>query len=429
MYNFLQFSIRKGNLFNCLLLSYLFLPLILYCSLASDTLYLTWKDDPTTTMTVQWLTPRGMNQNILNFKPLGQGEWKEITSASQSLPSSTDYLIHQVHLTNLNPDSEYSIKLQDFQEYKFHTMPATLQSPLNFVVGGDMYHDAIEFMNETSREAAKQNPSFVLVGGDIAYSINTVVQKAPKIDRWIEWLKSWHKDMVTPDGKLIPVLAAIGNHDLVGQYKQSLLQANLFKALFPGTSPNTYFSIQFGNYLTLFVLDSGHATPVNGEQADWLKKSLNAHSSTRHRFALYHVPAYPSIRSFTDSRSTIIRRSWVPLFEAGGMDIAFENHDHAYKRTFPLIKDKKNPNGVLYVGDGAWGIEYPRHPRRYRRPLYLSKSASVRHFLLVTINGDQERVQAINNQGRQFDDVSQLNRRTRLINQQNLLPQIQPQNH
>lgn len=52
--------------------------------------------------------------------------------------------------------------------------------------------------------------------------------------------------------------------------------------------------------------------------------------------AIYHVPAYPSARSFTGRTQSMIRKHWVPLFEKSTMNLAFENHDHAYKRTYPI---------------------------------------------------------------------------------------------
>jgi hypothetical protein len=69
------------------------------------------------------------------------------------------------------------------------------------------------------------------------------------------------------------------------------------------------------------------------------------------------VPAYPSVRK--DEGTTLeIRQHWVPLFEKAGVSAAFEHHDHAYKRTHPLLGGKVQDapaKGVTYLGDGAWG--------------------------------------------------------------------------
>lgn len=78
-----------------------------------------------------------------------------------------------------------------------------------------------------------------------------------------------------------------------------------------------------------------------------------------HVFPVYHVPAFPSVRSFSNQTSAAIRRNWVPLFERFGIKVAFEHHDHAYKRTVPIREEAIDPErGIVYFGDGAWGAVY-----------------------------------------------------------------------
>jgi hypothetical protein len=103
-----------------------------------------------------------------------------------------------------------------------------------------------------------------------------------------------------------------------------------------------------------------------------------------HRFAIYHVPAFPSVRYFRNHENCSIRRHWVPLFEKYGLHAAFENHDHAYKRTHPLLDGARDPYGVVYFGDGSWGAR-PRIPKKARRTSYLAKTKSRRQYLLVTL--------------------------------------------
>jgi hypothetical protein len=51
-----------------------------------------------------------------------------------------------------------------------------------------------------------------------------------------------------------------------------------------------------------------------------------------------------------------VREYWAPLFERYGVQIAFENHDHVYKRTVPLRSGAPHADGVVYIGDGSWGM-------------------------------------------------------------------------
>src|SRR5262249_10261743 len=153
-------------------------------------------------------------------------------------------------------------------------------------------------------------------------------------------------EMIDSQGHLIPAIAAVGNHDLVGQFDQTPKQAAIFSTLFPMPGKRIYNVLDFDPYLSIVILDSGHANPVGGDQAKWLKNALEQRPQVPHRFALYHLPAYPSVRDYDNDLSATIRQEWVPLFEQGGIHAAFEHHDHAYKRTHPLLKGRIHPQGV-----------------------------------------------------------------------------------
>lgn len=388
-------------LFFCLVYSFC------YADLASDTVYLTWQKDPTTTMTVQWVSATSDKDSRLLYRARNETTWQEAEGSWFKFPQTSQYLIHRIELTNLEPDTDYLFKLlHDDKTYLFRTMPSSLIRPLRFVVGGDMYHDGIHLMTEMCQQAAKVNPSFALVGGDIAYSVGSIHLPFQKINRWIEWLKAWHHSMITPEGRLIPIIAAIGNHDLAGHYDQTPAQAKIFSSLFPMPGESIYNVLDFSSYLSLLILDSGHANPIAGHQANWLKNSLDARQHMQHRFAIYHVPAYPSIRDFNNTHSKAIRQHWVPAFESGNLHAAFEHHDHAYKRSHLLLNNAIHPKGVLYLGDGAWGIEKVRKMKSVKQPFYLAKFASTRHVIVVTLQPTQQHFMCVDDQGRMIDEYS-----------------------
>merc|ERR1712060_92831 len=47
---------------------------------------------------------------------------------------------------------------------------------------------------------------------------------------------------------------------------------------------------------------------------------------------------------------------FVPLFDEYIVQIAFENHVHAFKRTVPMQDHQANANGTIYLGDGRAGV-------------------------------------------------------------------------
>lgn len=382
--------------------------------------YLTWQRLPESTMTVNWITPLDRQDDLLEYRKWGEERWFQATGTHFQLPQKTPYFLHRIELTGLQPATTYQFRTgKDGVPFKFKTMPSTLVQPIRFVAGGDMYHDTIDILRDTNQQAAKASPLFALVGGDIAYASSKFSDFLPrwldplvdhfygqKFDRWLTWLIAWKEDMVTPDGCLIPMLPAIGNHDVVGRYGQTPEQAPFFYTLFPMPGHPGYNVLNFSGYMSIFLLDSGHTNPIGGKQAAWLSKALQEHKSVPHKFALYHVPAYPSVHKMSQDISTQIRKFWVPSFDAFDLTAAFENHEHSYKRTFPLRGGAIAQDGVLYIGDGGWGVDHPRSPRHENEKGYLAKTVSARHFLVVEIARDKKTVYAVDSDGHLIDSFS-----------------------
>jgi hypothetical protein len=380
--------------------------------------YLTWQRSPESTMTIRWITPQDRKQDIVEYRAEDDEDWIVSEGEHSQMPTEAPYLIHSIELTNLLPATNYVFRTgNDAVIYKFQTMPAELSDTINFVVGGDMYHDDIEILHETNRQAAKTAPLFVLVGGDIAYAADKKIGLLPrwthawidlmvgqKPDRWLEWLKAWKKDMITPDGRLIPMLPVLGNHDTSGRFDQTPKEAPFFYALFAMPGSQGYNVLDFGNYMSIILLDSGHTHTIDGKQTAWLRSVLTERQQVPHTFAVYHVPAFPSVRKFNDEYCSQVRKNWTPLFDEFRLTAAFEHHDHCYKRTFPIKNGQYDRRGVVYFGDGAWGVEKPRKPRRLSQKWYLAHVAPERHFISIALRGDQRWATAINSQGKIVDE-------------------------
>jgi len=380
--------------------------------------YLTWQHHPESTMTVCWITPPDRTADIVEYQREGSSEWQKTEGSHHVIPEAPSYLIHIAELTNLSSATNYYFRTgSDARPYKFQTMPTTLTGSIRFVSGGDMYHDEVELLDATNRQAAKTNPLFALIGGDIAYAADSKANYLPrwthswidkwieqKIDRWLTWLISWKNEMVTPDGRLVPILPVIGNHDTTGYFGQTPAQAPFFYGLFPMPGRHGCNVVDFGNYMSIILLDSGHTHPVDGPQAEWLAKTLEQRRDVPNTFALYHVPAYPSVRKFDNDISTQIRKSWVPSFDKYKLTAAFENHDHIYKRTYPLLYGKIDPKGVLYLGDGGWGVAKPRKAKKEKR-WFLAKVVSTRHFISTEVQPNKRTATAITPEGQIIDQV------------------------
>jgi acid phosphatase type 7 len=383
-----------------------------------DTLHLTWCGDPARSMNVQWLHEPGMSgatdAPVLAYRERATEQWRLVHGKLEAYPvvSPLTHLQYGVSprivraaITDLYPDTEYEFRIQpDGALRQFRTAPATLDRPLHFAVGGDIH--ITEAAQRNYQQLAAAEPLFAAIGGDLAYD------DGANTDISIEWLQQWSRGMVTADGRLIPALAAVGNHEVRGGYVDPALpyaemgeRAPFFLSLFGCQfAERSYAAVDFGKYLTLFLLDTNHLSPVTGAQAEWLEQALAARHVVRFRVPLYHVAAYPSFRPPEDRVAAAIRRHWVPLFEQYGVRIAFENHDHTYKRTWPLRASQRDESaGVTYAGDGAWGA-FLRTPATPEERDYLRVSAAVHHVLLVEIRDDgRMQVRAVSDSGEEID--------------------------
>jgi hypothetical protein len=214
--------------------------------------------------------------------------------------------------------------------------------------------------------------------------------------------------MRAPGGRLIPLVAAIGNHDRSDEGGDDPAEVARFFSGFLYQDPGgrSYFTRRFGPRVAVFVLDSGHLARQAGAQADWLEAQLRATQGLPVRFALYHVALFPAHQPIGDS-VRVERASWLPLFDAFHLTAAFEHHGHLHKRTLPLRAGVPvtDGTGIVYFGDGDWGKSHSKEPIRDRE--YLAAATSQRHFWQVTVSEDGVRYQAIDGFGRVFDRAAQ----------------------
>lgn len=363
-------------------------------------LYLTLNETPTSGMTISWLVSKEEQAQGLRFHKMSEETWRQIDVSSISLLHRVPYTLLSIVLHDLEPDQTYEFVLSDSPKpYRFKTLPSTLDRPVTFVTGGDIYHDSLETLTKMNQIAASQNPDFVLLGGDLAYAGSRFSFFEGDDRRWIDFIKCFSETMRKEDGFLIPLVTAIGNHDVNGKYGQTKEKATLYYQLFP---QGGYRVLDFGSYLSLWILDSGHSHPIEGKQTEWLEATLKERSSL-YKFALYHVPAYPSVRDMNNKYSIQVRKYWVPLFEKGGINVAFENHEHAYKRTHRIRGGQISSDGVLYLGDGAWGVEKARKPKSPKEAWYIAKSLEVPHIHIVTLTKEGIHHQAMSREGNIFD--------------------------
>lgn len=342
--------------------------------------------------------------DVVYFRRVGTSDWNKAAGEHRSFGDTND-IVRKVFIDGLEPQTDYEFavgaKPGSYAKLpRFRTAPDILQAPFRFVTGGDMgTSSTAKAMN---RLAGKLDPVFAMIGGDLAYA------NGKDLKAWHDWLDDWRKYAVTKDGRSVPLVIGIGNHEMGSELDKNRAKelgvhhdAQFFFSLFTLPQGRTNYTLNFGNFLSLIMLDSDHATPIAGEQTAWLAHTLAEIADRQFRIVCYHRPAYGTAKEPNQE----VRAHWVPLFEKYQPTVVFENDHHTLKRTYRIRNGKVDPSGVLYLGDGAWGVDTRDVPKPGER-WYLANAASVNHLWLVTLDKEKARFQALDKKGKELDRIA-----------------------
>ena len=89
-----------------------------------------------------------------------------------------------------------------------------------------------------------------------------------------------------------------------------------------------------------------------------------------------------------------------------GVDVAFENDHHVYKRTLPIKGDAVDPDGTIYMGDGSWGVKLRDIPwPKASRLDYMVRADKESSLIRVQLLPNMQRYDAFNAAGVPLDGV------------------------
>jgi acid phosphatase type 7 len=299
-----------------------------------------------------------------------------VTPETYTFPETSAWL-HRVELTGLEPGSTYSVQLQREDEasepFTFRTAPADREA-FTFIAGGDTQSETQE-RKEMTAHAATLDPEFVLMSGDI-------VMRGMDENAWDNWFDEWHDLMVTDEGRRVPIMPALGNHDVRGWIMGDFeTDAAFFYNRFNLPDPQNYYVIEYGDGFVVITLDSGHTSAFNeeldwfvdtgyyegtqrvhdshdGQQRNWLEATLQQYEDRPWLMAHYHINAFATSEHYWEKPRygrLLMHEHWIPLFEQYGMNLVHEAHGHRLKRTHPVKNWEIDEDGVVYIGEGGWG--------------------------------------------------------------------------
>lgn len=321
--------------------------------------YLTFEEvDTSQSITVNFITEGRHKVSRVYYDTESQAgfsqNYRYQVEGRQGRIASIDKTFHHVKLDHLTPNQEYYFVIGDSElgfskEYKFKTLTND-DSPIRLVVGGDMGTN--RRISEVSQFSIQEEPQVILIGGDIAYANG----KTGNVKEWEDWFDQIHQVMNTPQGFLVPLIVAIGNHEVTTGIALPWSKAPFYQEVFAQNDGKTFFVRRLGSLAVLLVLDSGHLVS-HGKQRGFIQQTLAEYQNWPHRLALYHAPLYPSHRAEDDFLSSAGRDNWLELFDRYHLTASFEHHDHTLKRSRILAHHQVSTKGTLYVGDGCWGKE------------------------------------------------------------------------
>lgn len=337
-----------------------------------DKIRLTWRDDPSTTMSIIWNKYQG-KQDRLYYAEYTSGQCptnpREYNQMQEPHRVSRDYFMHTVttRLSNLKPDTAYRFIIQNDKGTStcswFRTAPNRPQ-PFSYLSGGDTKSSgsALQVGRWSNQMVAKVRPLFVLFTGDFNSGIGW------NADSWKQWLTDWSTLTRSEDGRMYPLIVVHGNHEN-GDFEVLYKLFDTGNANLKETAQVTYNAYSFGgDLLHLISLNSELSSMLRSaedrRQTAWLKRVLAHGNNHALKVVGYHKPMRPHTKS--KSEGTHLARVWAPILEQYGVHVAYESDTHTHAFTYPVrlakqgeagaenfIRDDKN--GIVHVGEGSWG--------------------------------------------------------------------------
>ncbi len=317
-----------------------------------------WRDDPSTSMVIGWESISGRQSRIIyQEEGIDAASWK--VHHPDKMVTSKGMKNYFARLYGLTPDTRYRFVIRDSEGDSrimvFQTAPATPDIPLTFIAGGDSRN------NRSARKrmnilAGKMQPLAILFSGDMTDMCTA--------SEWQEWLEDWQLT-ITVDQRLIPIIAARGNHETSN---------SILEDMFDIPSHDAWYTLSFGgSLLRVYTLNS--LAPIHGRQTRWLEDDLVQYGGDfSWRIAQYHFPMRPHTRRKKERLDQM--DAWSTLFYEHGVQLAQESDSHVAKITWPIkpgdgpgssegfVRDDQR--GTVYIGEGSWGA--PLRPADDAKP-------------------------------------------------------------
>ncbi|AWV97065.1 purple acid phosphatase family protein [Arcticibacterium luteifluviistationis] len=299
-------------------------------SAAPDQIILTWSEDPTNSVNLQWRTNTVVKEGTVKY-------WKQGSTDSLSTEATVkvmedrmlynDRYIHRhtAMLSQLEANTTYEYRVgsaveNSWSELRNFKTEAKDINAFSFIWFGDTHKDPK--WAELLQDSYVRHPeiAFYSIAGDI---VTTGLYR----DQWDEFF-GYAKDVFAYK----PLMPVPGNHD-----RQDGLGAWMYYDLFslPENGPEkvdkeSTYAFEYGNALYVMI----DATQPNEAQTEWIEKQLK-NSKATWKFVMFHFPPYNFEEPYLD-----IQEEWGGIFDTYHVDMVMSGHIHYYMRTKPMNAGK-----------------------------------------------------------------------------------------
>jgi 3',5'-cyclic AMP phosphodiesterase CpdA len=363
---------------------------------------LTWRDDPARTQAVTWRTDGKVDEAFAEIAEAGANPRFGATarrSPARTTPVPVDDTVvyyHEARFSALRPATQYAYRVGDGETWSewFHFRTASTDpDPFSFIYLGDAQNDIRSLWSRAIRSAfmAAPHARFVLHAGDL-------VNVGESDREWGEWFSAggWLNAM-------IPQVPAVGNHEYGRLDRDDSGELSRFwrpQFALPEDGPEglteTVYAFDYQG-VRVIVLNS-QRDDMLAEQAAWLEARLK---DNRNRWTVvaFHHPVFSLATTRDNPR---LRDAWKPLFDAYGVDLVLQGHDHTYGRGQNLAEgtSHREDGGPVYVVSVSG-------PKMYevgqQRDWATRRGANLQLYQIISVSNQTLRYEARTVTGELFD--------------------------
>jgi hypothetical protein len=364
--------------------------------------WITWYDDPATTVCVSW-EHEVVSGGLVYYRTAAESEF------TQFVEDTSLAKIHHVNITGLQPDTLYYYRIHrgslaesvQYTTGQFKTAPADANSEAFFALISDTQQPSLAQGGHWQLANIFQSKIYDFVG-----IIGDLVNDGLRQDNYNDFFAQGAPYL--NQTALVPV---IGNHDY-GSHSGHWTPSNnsLFFKYFPNAANNSdrnFFYYSF-NYSAVHV-SVCHLTyntwydEFTGEQEAWIREDLARAQSMPFRIMLFHCPV---IASGFFGKNAILWEKLRPILYEFNVTATISGHEHVYERGFHTA-DETQPNPGhrvlnLIIGGGGSFLNVASRPHPDLEDTVLTVT---NFYTEVRVNATRMQFQTFTVEGKLLDEI------------------------